>query len=606
MKKLFQIIIFLSFIGSVNAAPYGSWYLDELGTTSSTYALDDDVGSNDGIAYQTPSSGNASGKICSALDFTTSSVNDYALIDENALDGAEDFTISIWHKGGSTNGRSVLSGASSTEDNEILMWLTGANNFSPTINGVSIPSVVIPDIYDNNWHHLVWRRSGTQSCIYTDGVQRGCSAVVATPLNVEFLVLGQDQDVLGGNFDAAQDWEGLLDEFLVFRSALTDAEILSVYNNQNAGNSWNNIARSCLSGTAPSPPADLGYSDWRFDEAGWSGTANDVIDSNGSNNGVGHSVTAVPGKICNAMDLTTSSTTDYATLGAPSLDGVSDFTVSVWHKGSSSNGKAILSGANSSVFNEHLFWFTNTTTFRGYLKNAALGNVSVTIINDDTWHHLVWRRIGVQSCIFIDGSLQGCQAGTKGAPLSITSLILGQEQDSLGGSFDSGQDWEGILDELLIFRRSLSNSQISDIYNNQNLGNNWDGTYRACPEMPSMKLTKTSVIISDPVNNMANPKRIPGAIVRYTIRAENAHATAGEDIVITDNLSSTISAGHIAWQPNSITVASPNIGGGSTTALTDSADADEGEFVSDTITVRCGDISNTGPCIVKYDVQVVN
>ncbi len=121
--------------------------------------------------------------------------------------------------------------------------------------------------------------------------------------------------------------------------------------------------------------------------------------------------------------------------------------------------------------------------------------------------------------------------------------------------------------------------------------------------MPNMKLTKTSQIISDPVNLTNNPKRIPGAIVRYTIRVENSQTTAGENILITDNLNTAISSNKINWVGN-ITINSPNTNSGSATALTDATDADAGEFSANNLTVRCGDISNTGPCIVHYDIEV--
>ena len=122
-------------------------------------------------------------------------------------------------------------------------------------------------------------------------------------------------------------------------------------------------------------------------------------------------------------------------------------------------------------------------------------------------------------------------------------------------------------------------------------------------DMPSMKLTKTSQVISDPINLTNNPKRIPGAIIRYTIRAENSQSTVGESVTITDTLNAVISSGKINWVGN-IIINSPNTNGGSATALSDATDADVGEFSGNNLTVRCGNINNTAPCIVRYDVEV--
>ena len=193
---------------------------------------------------------------------------------------------------------------------------------------------------------------------------------------------------------------------------------------------------------------------------------------------------------------------------------------------------------------------------------------------------------------------------TSAAPNTIYHLDeLGSNSTTNNLGFDSGQDWEGILDELIIFRRALNSTAITSIYNNQNAGKNWDGSYRACPNMPNMKLTKTSQVISDPVNATSNPKRIPGAIIRYTIKAQNMHSTMGESVTITDDLNNFISSGKINWVGN-IVISSPNTNGGSTTNLTDAVDTDVGKFSGHILNVECGNISNTAPCILRYEVEI--
>jgi MSHA biogenesis protein MshQ len=607
MKKelLIRFVLTALFImnHTVNAAPFTAWYFDELGSPAAPYTLNDAIAARDGEARQTPSTGNGSGKICSALDFTASSVQDYAILDASALHAANDFTISVWHKGNSTAGRALLSGARSNKDNALIMWFPNATSFQGYINNGNFSTINFPTIADNQWHHLVWRRAANQTCFFTDGIQRGCHTTTTTTLNIESLILGQEQDNLGGGFSSSQDWEGLLDEMLIYRSALSNTDIQTLYNNQNTGKDWDGSTHACIIIPPPLPPTDYSFSEWRFDEDSWNGSANEVIDSHSNQHGTAHNVSAVPGKICNAMDLSSSSTSDYASLGAESLNGVNDFTISVWHKSTSNNGKSILSGAVNGSDNELIFWFTNATSFNGHLKSSSLGAISTSNYNDNTWHHLLWSRSAGQSCLYLDSQLQGCQAQSNYNILNITSLILGQEQDNVGGGFSSAQDWEGILDELMIFRRALTTSEINSIYNNQNAGKNWDGSYRACPNMPAMKLTKTSQVISDPVNNSNNPKRIPGAIIRYTVRAENVHSTMGENVTITDSLNTFISSGKIEWAGN-IILNSPNTNGGAATALSDAIDADVGQFNANTLTVQCGNISNSAPCIVRYDIEI--
>ena len=282
----------------------------------------------------------------------------------------------------------------------------------------------------------------------------------------------------------------------------------------------------------PAPPmTDNDYTDYHFDELYYDGSDNEIKDSHGPNHGKGHNTPVVKGKICNAIDLSADSKNDYAILPARILDGAHDFTIAVWHKadpGTDSN--ALLSGARKNEDNAILFWMTNQTRFNGHLDNEHHG-IDVPNISDGHWHHLVWRKHGRESCFFFDGVKQGCRTYNQNYTIAIESLILGQDQDSVGDSFDKNQDWEGIVDELLIFRRALSDSEIQTGYANQNAGKNWDGTPRTCP-YPS--ITKTSCVLSDPVNGTTNPKRIPGATIRYAIQVDNPNTKETSDTVATD------------------------------------------------------------------------
>jgi uncharacterized repeat protein (TIGR01451 family) len=58
----------------------------------------------------------------------------------------------------------------------------------------------------------------------------------------------------------------------------------------------------------------------------------------------------------------------------------------------------------------------------------------------------------------------------------------------------------------------------------------------------TLTLTKTSVVVSDPVNGTTNPKAIPGAIIRYTIKVTNTGIAPVDvsTIVITDPLPTTV------------------------------------------------------------------
>ena len=84
---------------------------------------------------------------------------------------------------------------------------------------------------------------------------------------------------------------------------------------------------------------------------------------------------------------------------------------------------------------------------------------------------------------------------------------------------------------------------------------------------PSMSLKKVSNVISDPVNLTNNPKRIPGAIIRYTITASNTNAISANEIVVNDDLTNSLAQG-MTWYGN-IKIQSPNVNGGAVTLLSD-------------------------------------
>ena len=62
------------------------------------------------------------------------------------------------------------------------------------------------------------------------------------------------------------------------------------------------------------------------------------------------------------------------------------------------------------------------------------------------------------------------------------------------------------------------------------------GGFTVAVPLPTLQVAKISEVLSDPVNAAVNPKRIPGAIVRYTIAVTNSGpgAVDASSLVITD------------------------------------------------------------------------
>jgi len=67
--------------------------------------------------------------------------------------------------------------------------------------------------------------------------------------------------------------------------------------------------------------------------------------------------------------------------------------------------------------------------------------------------------------LYKDGSLK--YSGTLRVGYSLQSngaLVIGQEQDAVGGGFEASQAFLGLIDDVRIYNQSLTSAQIEKIY----------------------------------------------------------------------------------------------------------------------------------------------
>ncbi len=96
------------------------------------------------------------------------------------------------------------------------------------------PGISVPTLFDNQWHHITvtWVSNTGRVIMYLDGRQAYSGAPVArgrsltSSVNQEgSLVLGQDQDSLGGGFQASQAFKGRFDAVIFYNYIRTLDEI---------------------------------------------------------------------------------------------------------------------------------------------------------------------------------------------------------------------------------------------------------------------------------------------------------------------------------------------------------------------------------------------
>ena len=271
----------------------------------------------------------------------------------------------------------------------------------------------------------------------------------------------------------------------------------------------------------PEPEAIIPIANFKFDEKEYADVSGEVKDSIGTFHSRAKFSQPVEGKVCRAIDLSATGTSDYVVLDEAVLDGRSEFSISVWAKTAKTGAQSIVSGATSGSNNELLMWFTNATRFRPYLQNTQNGTLPISSIAGDTWRHLVWTHGNNQSCLFIDKVPQGCLNQTTRV-LSIQSLILGQEQDSVGGRFSAAQAYNGLLDELVIFDKVIEQSQIDQIYEFQDNGLGLDGEPISCGNDPILQYSMEALLWNGSQGEVIDETG------NYNTKAENGVTTANQ------------------------------------------------------------------------------
>ena len=232
--------------------------------------------------------------------------------------------------------------------------------------------------------------------------------------------------------------------------------------------------------------ADTLVVDYRMDECSWNGTVGEVKDSSGNNlNATAIKTTTVDeGKLCRAGDFTATGTEDYVVVPKEAMDGLDDFTFSVWVNTTVSKSEQnIIQGLGSSVSDDE---------FQLYIKDDDALKLSIMdvqhtcdigfSITDGIWHQIVIVREGGTVKYYVDGLQRDSSDSYPQGALSITdgALIIGQKQDSFGGGFNSSQALEGKVDEMKIFKSALPSDQVKTIYDNEKNDKNYDGSPSQC------------------------------------------------------------------------------------------------------------------------------
>jgi hypothetical protein len=453
---------------STGAAPAGCTAdaLDIFGDSSciALYGLNYD-GSDAGGNYNgTPSNVtfNEPGYIDYAASFNGSS----SKIDLGDVDFFQgDFTISMWFYPITNTGtdfqvlgikRNNAAGqGDSTQEISIMLYEANQTTYPQKAlfaiggGGTNYNSLRTTNTYNfDSWNFIVAKISGTSMSVTLNGTETtGTFAGTRQNLSDEFR--------LGNKYGVDGDYplEGKLDQVRIFNKALSAAEVTTLYGEV----ACEYTCTTDTNGFPASASSNL-VAYYKLD--------NDATDETGSYNGTASNVTFDGGRYGASASFNGSSS--YVNMGDPvALRLLGSYSISFWVKFNSTSGiQRIVNKDNANDYSGGYSIYTNGTSFEVVHSNGSYNGFAVSnAFTTGIWYNFV---------ITFDSSNNSLKAYKNNAQVAITTTngSLTNSGDSLffgtfGQSSPLGQYLNGSLDQVRIFNKALSASEVSTIYEDE-------------------------------------------------------------------------------------------------------------------------------------------
>lgn len=231
-----------------------------------------------------------------------------------------------------------------------------------------------------------------------------------------------------------------------------------------------------------------------------------VVDFSGNGNN-GSCVTCPKiissGKLNGAYNNTDANNGYFNITPSASLNNLNTVTISVWIKSSSqpTSSRHIFGGFNdSSPYNGFGITQTFDTHKAGFWVGGASYLYSNTLINTNNWINIIASYNGTHSLIYINGVFENSSAQTANLNFSKPKCI----GDNSAGA--TNRDFVGSIDEVAIWNRSLSATEISTLYDSQlalhkiNVGYAVNGSsdYTSLPN-----ITESNYVIDQSITNFS-------------------------------------------------------------------------------------------------------
>lgn len=424
-------------------------------------------------------------------------VNDYMTSNINMRNRTVGY-ISLWFmpSGNSSSFNRLISAEGTSAANGTAITYRASTGY---VYPAYSPSSQITGFYvGNNLTHIVMTWNGTNVSIYINSVFRASISQIDNAY-ASFIYIGRAYYSASGYFN------GSIDNVQIGNRSLSSSEVLALYNNQSINSSGlvayypfsnftipngidtylNTTYKENLNQPNFLPPTLLGvdtrgtmYADTTAIPLRNSNlTYNPLDDRSGNgntltNNGAAYNQTGGNYEYNTASQL--------RTLGIPNIS--SNITISAYINSKVLSGdKYIVARADfSSYTNDAYDLYTSGSNIRLILQTgttSAQQNIfaSTTTITTNTWYHLVVVQEGTNISFYINGINAGCSkvAGLYSCS-NFTGTINGYSGYFAVGSTSGTTKYNGFngsIDNVMIYNRSLSSSEVLAWYNNQTINN---------------------------------------------------------------------------------------------------------------------------------------
>ena len=203
---------------------------------------------------------------------------------------------------------------------------------------------------------------------------------------------------------------------------------------------------------------------WHMDEPQWTGAIGEVKDETGVNHGTAYSGATTTSDAIYGRAGYFDGEDDYVeVLDNDSLDITDAITVEVWLKHFSRTDINPRIVVKQPVNYAYLMWFENENDRVGFRikreSDLTHNTAFASHTPDSLWHYFVGTYDGTDIKIYKDGVLKETVNFPGTIHTTDGNLVIGGKQDG-------SQQFYGVIDEVRIYKRALTPTEIEILYNN--------------------------------------------------------------------------------------------------------------------------------------------